>query len=289
MFKGTFVAMVTPFLRDGKIDEKALRKEVDFLVQSGVDGLVPCGSTGEAATLTHEEQKSVISMVVEQARKKALVVAGTGSNSTEEAVDLTRHAKKTGADGVLLITPYYNKPTPEGQYLHFEKAAKAVDIPIVLYNIPGRTGVNMTPATIARLAKISNIVAIKESSGSMDQVSQIRQLCDITVLSGDDSLTLPMMAIGATGVISVVANILPHETAEMVRAFLKEEVEVAQKLHYHLLSLAQVLFIETNPIPVKTALALMRKIDLEFRLPLCPMQPENEAKLKKVLKEYKLI
>ena len=289
MFKGTFVAMVTPFLRDGKIDEKALRKEVDFLVQSGVDGLVPCGSTGEAATLTHEEQKSVISMVVEQARKKALVVAGTGSNSTEEAVDLTRHAKKTGADGVLLITPYYNKPTPEGQYLHFEKAAKAVDIPIVLYNIPGRTGVNMTPATIARLAKISNIVAIKESSGSMDQVSQIRQLCDITVLSGDDSLTLPMMAIGATGVISVAANILPKETTQMVNNFLNGKIAAAQKLHYHLLSLAQVLFIETNPIPVKTALALMRKIDLEFRLPLCPMQPENEAKLKKVLKEYKLI
>ena len=288
MFKGTFVAMVTPF-HHGKVDEKKLRRQVDSLIAEGIEGLVPCGSTGEAATLSHEEQKSVISIVVEQAKRRSFVIAGTGSNSTEEAVGLTRHAKKAGADGALLITPYYNKPTPEGQYQHFAKVAKSVDIPIVLYNIPGRTGINVSPATIARLAKIENIVAVKESSGSMDQVSQIRQLCDITVLSGDDSLTLPMMAIGAAGVISVVANILPHETAEMVRAFLKEEVEVAQKLHYHLLSLAQVLFIETNPISVKTALALMRKIDLEFRLPLCPMQAENEAKLKKVLKEYKLI
>ena len=288
MFKGTFVAMVTPF-HHGKVDEKKLRRQVDSLVAEGVEGLVPCGSTGEAATLNHEEQKAIISIVVEQAKRRSLVIAGTGSNATEEAIDLTRHAKKAGADGALLITPYYNKPTPEGQYQHFAKVAKSVDIPIVLYNIPGRTGVNVSPATIARLAKIDHIVAVKESSGSMDQASQIRQLCDITVLSGDDSLTLPMMAIGAAGVISVVANILPHETAEMVRAFLKEEVEVAQKLHYHLLSLAQVLFIETNPIPVKTALALMRKIELEFRLPLCPMRAENEAKLKKVLKEYKLI
>lgn len=288
MFKGTFVAMVTPF-HHGKVDEKRLRQRVDFLIGEGVEGLVPCGSTGEAATLSHEEQKLVISIVVEQAKRRSLVIAGTGSNSTEEAVGLTRHAKKAGADGVLLITPYYNKPTPEGQYQHFASVAKSVDIPIVLYNIPGRTGVNVSPATIARLAKIENIVAIKESSGSMDQVSQIRQLCDITVLSGDDSLTLPMMAIGAVGVISVAANIFPNETAEMVRAFLKEEVEVARELHYRLLPLAQVLFIETNPIPVKTALALMLKIGLEFRLPLCPMQPENEARLKKVLKEYKLI
>ncbi len=288
MFKGTFVAMVTPF-HHGKVDEKRLRRQVDFLIGEGVEGLVPCGSTGEAATLNHEEQKTIISIVVEQAKRRSLVIAGTGSNSTEEAVGLTRHAKKAGADGALLITPYYNKPTPEGQYQHFAKVAKNADIPIVLYNIPGRTGVNVSPATIARLAKIENIVAVKESSGSMDQVSQIRQLCDITILSGDDSLTLPMMAIGAVGVISVVANILPNETAEMVRAFLKEEVEVAQKLHYRLLPLAQVLFIETNPIPVKTALALMRKIELEFRLPLCPMRAENEAELKKVLKEYKLI
>lgn len=288
MFRGTFVAMVTPF-RHGKVDEKKLRQQADFLIAEGVEGLVPCGSTGEAATLNHEEQKRIISVVVEQAKRRSLVIAGTGSNSTEEAVDLTRHAKKAGADGALLITPYYNKPTPEGQYRHFAAVAKSADIPIVLYNIPGRTGVNVSPATIARLAKIENIVAVKESSGSMDQVSQIRQLCDIAVLSGDDSLTLPMMAIGAVGVISVVANILPNETTEMVRAFLKEEVEAARELHYRLLPLAQVLFIETNPIPVKTALALMRKIGLEFRLPLCPMQPENEAKLKKTLKGYKLI
>lgn len=288
MFKGTFVAMVTPF-RHGKVDEKGLRRQVDFLIGEGVEGLVPCGSTGEAATLNHDEQKRIISVVVEQAKRRTVVIAGTGSNSTEEAIDLTRYAKKAGADGALLITPYYNKPTPEGQYRHFAAVAKSANIPIVLYNIPGRTGVNVSPATIARLAKIENIIAVKESSGSMDQVSQIRQLCDITVLSGDDSLTLPMMAIGATGVISVVANILPNETAQMVCAFLQEDTQTAQKLHYRLLSLAQVLFIETNPIPVKTALALMRKINLEFRLPLCPMQPENEAKLKKVMKDYKLI
>ncbi len=288
MFKGTFVAMVTPF-HHGKVDEKRLRRQVDFLIGEGVEGLVPCGSTGEAATLSHEEQKTIISIVVEQAKRRSLVIAGTGSNSTEEAVGLTRHAKKAGADGALLITPYYNKPTAEGQYQHFEKVAKSVDIPIVLYNIPGRTGVNMAPATVARLSKIPNIVAIKESTGSMDQTSQIRQLCDITVLSGDDSLTLPLLALGAEGVISVVAHLLPKETTRMVSEFLKGNTKEAQKLHYYLLPLSQILFVETNPIPVKTALSLMGEIQLELRLPLCPMQAENEAKLKKVLKEYKLI
>ena len=287
MFKGTFAAMVTPF-RQGKVDEKALRKQVDFLIAGGVEGLVPCGSTGESATLEHKEHKKVIDVVLEQAKRRVPVIAGTGSNSTEEALELTLYAKKAGAEGVLLITPYYNKPTPEGQYLHFSTIAKKTEIPIVLYNIPGRTGVNVTPATIARLAKIPNIVAIKESSGSLDQASQIRQLCNITLLSGDDSLTLPMMAVGAAGVISVVANLVPSEISKMVRAFLRGDIQEAQKIHYYLLSLMQILFIETNPIPVKTALALMGKIKLEFRLPLCPMRAENRAKLEKTLKEYRL-
>ncbi len=288
MFNGAFSAMVTPF-RGGKVDEESLRGLTEFLIQQGIDGLIPCGTTGESATLSHEEHKRVIARVIEQANQRTLVIAGTGSNSTEEAIELTEYAQKAGADGALLVAPYYNKPTPEGQYLHFEKVAKSVQIPIILYNIPGRTGMNMSPSTIARLSKIPNIVAIKESSGSMDQVSQIRQLCGITLLSGDDSLTLPMLSLGAMGVISVVANVMPKEMVKMVKAFLEGDIQQAQKLHYQLLALAQVLFLETNPIPVKTALALMGKIQLEFRLPLCPMQAENEVKLKKVLKEYKLI
>lgn len=288
MFKGAFSAMVTPF-RGGKVDEESLRGLTEFLIQQGIDGLIPCGTTGESATLSHEEHKRVIARVIEQANQRTLVIAGTGSNSTEEAIELTEYAQKAGADGALLVAPYYNKPTPEGQYLHFEKVAKSVQIPIILYNIPGRTGMNMSPSTIARLSKIPNIVAIKESSGSMDQVSQIRQLCGITLLSGDDSLTLPMLSLGAMGVISVVANVMPKEMVKMVKAFLEGDIQQAQKLHYQLLALAQVLFLETNPIPVKTALALMGRIQLEFRLPLCPMQAENEVKLKKVLKEYKLI
>ncbi|MCK4463155.1 MAG: 4-hydroxy-tetrahydrodipicolinate synthase, partial [Candidatus Omnitrophica bacterium] len=249
MFKGSYVALVTPFKDDGKIDEKKFKELIEFHIENGTDGLVPCGCTGEAATLHYEEQKRLIKLAVEIVNKRIPVVAGTGSNSTEEALDLTRYAKKVGSDGALIITPYYNKPTPEGQSRHYAKIAKEADIPIMLYNVPSRTGISMKPEIVARLSKIDNIVAIKEASGNMDQVSQILSLCEITVLSGDDSLTLPMMAIGAKGVVSVVANIIPKEVHDMVSAYLDGNINVAKNTHYKILSLCKAMFIETNPIP----------------------------------------
>ena len=225
-------------------------------------------------------------LTVEIVNKRIQVVAGTGSNNTEEALELTKHAKKAHCDGALMITPYYNKPTPEGQYRHYEKIAKAVDIPIVLYNVPSRTGISMLPQTVARLSKIDNIMAIKEASGSLDQVSQILSLCDITVLSGDDSLTLPMMAIGAKGVVSVAANLIPKEVADMVNYFLEGKLDKAMKLHYKMMPVFKALFIETNPIPVKASMGLIGLLTPEWRLPLCPPVDETTEKLKKVLKEY---
>lgn len=288
MFKGSFVAIVTPF-KDGKIEEKKFKDLIEFQISHGTDGIVPCGCTGEAATLAHEEQKGLIKLTVEIVNKRAAVVAGTGSNNTSEALELTIYAKKAGCDGALMITPYYNKPTPEGQYRHYATIAKEVDIPIMLYNVPSRTGISMLPQTVARLSEIDNIVSIKEASGSLDQVSQILSLCDITVLSGDDSLTLPMMAVGAKGVVSVVANIIPREVHDMTCAFLDGNIEEAKKIHYKILDLCKAMFIETNPIPVKTALRFMGKSSGELRLPLCEMQKDNEQKLKSVLKRYKLI
>jgi len=281
MFKGSIVALVTPFA-NGKVDEKKLRELVEFHIQAGTHAISPCGTTGESPTLSHEEHRRVVEIVVEQVRHRVPVIAGAGSNSTEEALELTRFAKKVGADATLQVCPYYNKPTPEGQYRHFEVLAK-VGIPIVLYNIPGRTGINMTPETIARLSKLDTIVAIKEAAGSLDQVSQILSLCGITVLSGDDSLTLPMMAIGAKGVISVTANVVPEGVREMVHAMLNGDLTQGFELHRKLYPLSKALFIETNPIPVKTALGMMRWIKPELRLPLCPMQPENERVLRQVL------
>ena len=288
MFKGSFVALVTPF-KDGKIDEEKFRELIEFQIKNGTNGLVPCGCTGEAATLVHEEQKAAIKMAVETVNKRIPVIAGTGSNSTREALDLTAYAKKAGADGALLITPYYNKPTPEGLYRHYEKVAKGVDIPVVLYNVPSRTGISMLPETVARLSEIENIVAIKEASGSMDQTSEILSRCDITVLSGDDSATVPLMAIGAKGVISVTANIVPDKIAAMVGAFLAGRTDEARELHLALFKLSRAMFIETNPIPVKAALKLMGMLNGELRLPLCEMRDENEKKLKQVLLEYKLL
>ncbi len=287
--KGSFVALATPFNKDGKLDEKKYIELIEFQIKNGTDGIVPCGCTGEAATLNHEEQKHIIKLAVEVINKRVHVMAGTGSNSTEEAMELTAYAKKAGADSALLITPYYNKPTPEGQFRHYEKIAKGVNIPIVLYNVPSRTGISILPDTVARLNKIDNIVAIKEASGSLDQVSQILSLCDITVLSGDDSLTLPMMSVGAKGVVSVVANIVPKDVADMVAKFLKGDLEGAKSLHYKLLPLVKAMFIETNPICVKTAMGMMNLIEPNLRLPLCEMQPSNAAKLKEVMKSYKLI
>ncbi|MDE3034933.1 MAG: 4-hydroxy-tetrahydrodipicolinate synthase [Nitrospirota bacterium] len=290
MFTGSHVAIVTPF-RDGRVDEQALGDLIEFQIAHGTNGIVPCGTTGESATLSHDEHDRVVALTVEVVRRRVPVIAGTGSNSTDEAIMLTKHAKKAGADGALLITPYYNKPTQEGLFLHYKAVAEAVDLPLILYNIPGRTGVNMAPATVARLAAIRNIVATKEGAGSLPQVSEIIQACGdrMTVLSGDDALTLPMMAVGAKGVITVTANIAPADMAAMTSAFLAGRLDDARKLHYKLYPLFTALFYETNPIPVKTALALMGKIDGELRLPLCPMSVEPREKLAQVMKDYGLI
>jgi len=290
MFRGSIVAIVTPFKKD-RVDERALGDLIEWQIAQGTDGIVPCGTTGESATLTYEEHNRVIEITVEAVKGRVPVIAGTGSNSTAEAIQLTQHAKKVGADAALLITPYYNKPTQEGLYLHHKAIAEKVDLPIVLYNIPGRTCVNLLPETVARLAKFKNIVAIKEGSGSLQQVCEIIQRCEdrITVLSGDDALTLPMLSVGAKGVITVTANIEPAEMAAMMDAFEKGNLERARQLHYQLFPLFNILFIETNPIPVKTALALMGKTSGELRLPLCPMSEGNLEKLKKCLKEYGLI
>lgn len=287
MFKGSFVALVTPH-KNEKIDEQKFKELIEFQIKNGTNGIVPAGCTGEAATFSHEEQKRLIQVTVEAVNKRVPVIAGTGSNNTEEALSLTKHAKKVGCSGALMIMPYYNKPTPEGQYRHYEKIAKSVDIPIVLYNVPSRTGISMLPDTVARLSKIDNIVAIKEASGSLDQVSQILSLCDITVLSGDDSLTLPMMSVGAKGVISVAANIIPGDVVKMVDLFLAGKTDEAKKLHYKMMPVFKAMFIETNPLPVKASLGIMKMIESEWRLPLCPPKDETIEKLKKVLKAYGL-
>ena len=290
MFEGSGVALVTPF-KNGGIDEKALVQLMEEQIASGTKVLIPCGTTGESATLSHEEHDRVVEITVQAAKKRAKVLAGAGSNSTTEAIRLTQHAKKSGADGTLHICPYYNKPTQEGLFRHFEAVAKATDFPLVLYNIPGRTGVNMSPQTIARLAKIDSIVGIKEASGSLVQVSDIIEICpnDFTVLSGEDALTFPMLALGARGAISVTANLLPKKCAEMIEAADKGDWAKAKKNHYELAPMNRVLFLETNPTPVKTALALMKKIEAEVRLPLAPLSPATLEELKKVLKGYALI
>jgi 4-hydroxy-tetrahydrodipicolinate synthase len=290
MFKGSIVAIITPF-RNGEVDEERLRELVEFQIENGTDGIVPCGTTGEASTLDYEEHDRVIEIVVEQAKKRVPVIAGTGSNSTQEAIEISEHAKKVGADGLLLVTPYYNKPTQEGLYRHYKAIAEAVALPQVLYNVPGRTSVNMLPETVARLAGISNIVAIKEATGSLQQASEILALCGdkIGVLSGDDFITFPMMACGGTGVISVTANIMPKEIASMVDAFNAGNLEEARRLHLKLLKINNAMFIETNPTPVKTALGLMGKCSDDVRLPLAPMSDANKAKLAGIMKEYNLI
>ncbi len=290
MFSGSIVAIVTPF-RNGKVDEEKLRELVEFQIANGTDGIVPCGTTGEASTLDYDEHDRVIEIVVQQAQKRVPIIAGTGSNSTQEAIEISEHAKKVGADGLLLVTPYYNKPTQEGLYLHYKAVAEAVALPQVLYNVPGRTSVNMLPPTVARLAEIPNIVAIKEATGSLQQASEIMALCGdkIDVLSGDDFITFPMMACGGKGVISVTANIMPKEIAAMIDAFNAGNMEEARRLHLKLLKINNAMFIETNPTPVKTALGLMGKCSEEVRLPLAPMAEANKAKLAAIMKEYNLI
>ena len=290
MFKGSIVAIVTPFC-NGAVDEKKLRELVDFQIENGTDAIVACGTTGESSTLDNEEHLNVIRIVFEQADKRVPVIAGTGSNSTAEAIHLTREAKQLGVAGVLLVTPYYNKPTQEGLYRHYKTVAESVALPQILYNVPGRTGVNLLPATVARLADISNIVGIKEASGSLQQVSEILSLCGdkIEVLSGDDFITFPIMACGGSGVISVTANIMPKEVAAMVDAYNAGDLEEARRLHLWLLRISNAMFIETNPTPVKTALGLMGKCDDEVRLPLAPMSEANRNKLAGIMKEYNLI
>jgi len=289
-FTGSLVAIITPF-RNGKVDEKALGDLIEWQIANGTDGIVPCGTTGESATLTHEEHKQVVEFTVQVVRRRVPVIAGTGSNSTDEAIEFTRHAKSVGVDAALLISPYYNKPTQEGLYRHHKAVAEVVALPQILYNIPGRTAVNMTPQTVARLAQIRNIVGIKEGAGSLQQVSEIIQLCDdqFTVLSGDDALTLPMLAVGAKGVVTVTANVAPAEMAALVDAWAAGDAAKARAIHYKLYPLFQALFLETNPIPIKHAVALMSKATAELRLPLCPMSQENLDKLTRVMKDLKLI
>ncbi len=290
MFKGSIVAIVTPF-KKGKFDEKAYGDLIEWHINQGTHGIVPCGTTGEASTLSFEEHYRVIEVAVKAANKRIPVIAGTGANSTEEAIEITKKAKKLGADGALLVTPYYNKPTQEGLYRHYKAVADAVRIPIVLYNVPGRTAVNMLPSTVARLTECKNIVSIKEATGDMKQVSEIIRLCGdrLTVLSGDDFTTLPLLALGGHGAISVTANIVPKDSAEMYNAWINNDINKARQLHYKLEPLNSAMFIETNPIPVKTALAMMGKIKEEFRLPLCEMSKPNRDKLKSVLKNAKII
>jgi len=290
MFTGIYVAIPTPF-KDGKVDEESLRKHIDFLIEKGVDGIVPCGTTGESATLSFEEHERVISIAIEEAKGRVKVIAGTGSNNTLEAIELTEFARRAGADGALLITPYYNKPNQEGLYLHFRRIAESVDIPIVLYNVPGRTGVNMLPETVARLSEIENVVAIKEATGNPNVTSEIVNLTGgrITVLSGDDLTFLPLLSVGAKGVISVVANIIPERMKELFKAYTSKDVERAERLHREIFPLSKAMFIDTNPIPVKTALSMMGRMEKEFRLPLCPTTPENEERIRKALRDGGLI
>jgi len=289
-FQGSLVAMVTPF-RDGRIDDAKVRELVDFHVKHGTDVLIPCGTTGESPTLSHDEHKRMVELVVEAAAGRIPVVAGTGSNSTAEAIDLTQHAERAGVSGALVVNPYYNKPTQEGLYRHFRAVAESTALPILVYNIQSRTAVNVETDTMVRLARdCRNIVGVKEASGSLDQMSQVILACPPTfcVLSGDDNITLPLLAIGGRGVISVIANIVPRETSEMVHAALDGDWKRARDLHYKLFPLARAAFIETNPIPIKEAMAMAGMIEPEFRLPMCRMGDANREKLRAVLRTYGL-
>jgi 4-hydroxy-tetrahydrodipicolinate synthase len=289
MFSGSIVAIVTPF-KNGAVDEETFRSLIEFQIENGTSGIVPCGTTGESATLSMEEHCRVIDITVEAVKKRVPVIAGTGGNSTAEAVELTRHAKESGADATLQVAPYYNKPTQEGLYQHFKAIADAVPLPQVLYNIPGRTSVNMLPETVARLAELPEIVAIKEASGSLPQMAEVMALAGdrITLLAGDDNVVLPVLSIGGKGVISVIANLVPDKLAELIRLWANGDSVGAREAYYHLLPLCRAMFLETNPIPVKTALAMTGKLQEGFRLPMTSMAPANVEKLAKVLDGYGL-
>ena len=292
MFNGSYVALVTPF-RKGRLDEVRLKSLVEFHVEHGSDGLVPCGTTGESPTLSHDEHRRVVEVVVKAARGRIPVMAGAGSNSTQESLELVRHAHKVGAQGALLVVPYYNKPTAAGLYAHFKTIAKATPLPLVLYNIPSRTGINMPVETVVRLAEdCRTLVGIKEASGSVDYASQLLATLGadrFVVLSGDDSLTLPLMSVGARGVISVLANILPEAVSELCRSAAHGDYERARELHLQTFPLVRMLFVETNPIPVKTAMGALGLCRDELRLPLAPIGPENRRKLLDALKTCPLL
>ncbi len=289
MFEGVFTALVTPF-RDGGLDEPALRHLVEHQIESGVDGVVPCGSTGESATLSHAEHCRVVEVVVEAVAGRVRVLAGTGSNNTREAIELTRHAREAGADGALLISPYYNKPTQEGIVAHFTAVARETGLPLVVYNIPGRTASNMLPDTLARLAEVEHVVGVKESCGDIDQIAHVVAACPsgFSVLSGDDAVTLPLLAVGGKGVISTTSNVAPADMVELVRLARAGDFEAARKVHFRLLPLFDALFCETNPIPVKAAVALQGRCGDEIRLPLTPLTQGNRERLQMVLKELGL-
>ncbi len=290
MLKGSIVAIVTPF-RDGGVDEKALSELIEWHISEGTNGIVPCGTTGESATLTYEEHYRVIKSTIEIVNKRVPVIAGTGANSTDETITMTQEARKLGADAALLVAPYYNKPTQEGLYRHYRAVAEAVDLPLILYNVPGRTAVNILPQTVERLAGIENIAAIKEASGDMKQVSEVMRLCGdrITVLSGDDFTTFPLLALGGRGVISVTANVMPGMVSQMCASYEKGLYDEARRLHFKLEPLNAAMFLETNPIPVKTALSMMGRIRGELRLPLCEMSEANKKSLRETLLSYNLV
>jgi 4-hydroxy-tetrahydrodipicolinate synthase len=288
-FAGLTVATITPF-KDGKVDEAALKQQVDWHIEQGTNCLCPAGTTGESPTLSHSEHERVVAIVCQRAAGRIKVMAGTGSNSTDEAIELTKHARSVGADGAMMVAPYYNKPTQEGFYQHFRAVAEAVDIPIILYNIPGRTAKNIEPETIARLAEIPNIVAIKEATGLMDQASRILAETNLTVLSGDDSLTLPIMALGGGGVVSVVGNIVPRDMLALIKAFNAGDIAAAQKWHHKLFTLCRdLLGLSTNPIPIKGAMRLLGRDTGELRLPLTPLSESEERKLRVTLTAYGLL
>lgn len=290
MFQGSYVAIVTPF-KNGQVDKDKFKELIEFQIANGTVGIIPCGTTGESATLSYEEHEELIELAVKTAKKRVKIIAGTGSNNTAEAIHLTKFAEKSGSDGALLVSPYYNKPTQKGLYLHFKAVADSVKIPLILYNIQSRTGVNIEPATIKKIATdCKNVVAVKEASGSLDQMSQIKALCpNIDLLSGDDALTLPLLSIGGVGVISVVANIVPKDVADMVSAYLSGNTQKAKELHYKLQPLTKAMFIETNPIPIKTAMGILGMCGPELRLPMCAIEEANKSKVDKALKDYGLL
>ena len=285
VFGGSIVALVTPFDRKGRVDRRTIKRLVEYHIKNGTSAILPCGTTGESSTLSHDEHDKVIEIVVHVSAGRIKVIAGTGSNSTVETIRLTKHAQMVGVDGVLLVCPYYNKPTQEGVFLHYKAVSESTDAPIIIYSIQGRTGINIDPETVARIADLSNVVGIKEASGNLDQMSRIIALVGkkIALFSGDDALTLPVLAIGGVGVISVLANIMPREVGDMVKEFVAGNIVGARSIHYLTLPLVKALFLETNPVPIKTAMGLMGMINPDVRLPLCEMEPYNIAKLQSVL------